>query len=87
LLEARCVITHAVGVRGAAAPTREAGTGAPSGTDVNRHYGAKYSGGFVRRYASLKGAQIWDHGGKNITRACSGTTKRPLRAFLSCEWK
>ena len=88
--------THAVRVHGAAAPGREAGTGALSGNDIslqgswksgNRQYEAKYSGTFVRRHASLKGAQIWNDGGKTITRTCSGSIKRPLKAFLPRERK
>jgi hypothetical protein len=87
---------HAVRLHGSAAPTREVGTGTLSGNDIslqgswkdgNRQYEAKYSGTFVRRHASLKGAQIWSDGGKTITRTCSGSIKRPLRAFLPRERK
>jgi hypothetical protein len=83
--------THAVRLHGVAAPTPEVGTGTLSGSDIslqgswksgNRQYEAKYSGAFVRRHASLKGAQTWNDGGKTIRRACSGSIKRPLKAFL-----
>jgi hypothetical protein len=88
--------THAVRLHGAAAPTSEVGTGALSGNDIslqgswkggNRQYEAKYSGTFVRRHASLKGAQTWNDGGKTVRRACSGSIRRPLRAFLPRERK
>jgi hypothetical protein len=88
--------THAVRLHGTAAPTAEVGTGALSGNDIslqgswnsgNRRYEAKYSGTFVRRHASLKGVQTWNDGGKTVRRACSGSIKRPLRAFLPRERK
>jgi len=88
--------THAVRLHGTAAPTSEVGTGALNGNDIslqgawkggNRQYEAKYTGTFVRRHATLKGIQTWSDGGKTITRACSGSMKRPLRAFLPRERK
>jgi len=88
--------THAVRLHGSAAPTSEMGTGALSGNTISlqgswnggaQQYEAKYSGTFVRRHASLKGIQTWNDGGKTVRRACSGSIKRPLRAFLPREQK
>ena len=53
-----------------------------SWSGASREYKAAYSGTFVRRSARLTGTQTWTHGGKTITRACSGAIKRPLKAFL-----
>jgi hypothetical protein len=69
----------------------EQGTGTIDGQKISlqggwkggsRSYEAKYSGGFVRRSATLKGTQTWADGGKTVTRACSGAIKRPLKPFL-----
>jgi hypothetical protein len=71
--------------------TTEQGTGALNGQDIslqgtwdggNRRYKASYSGTFVRRSAKLKGTQIWAIDGKDITRSCAGSIKRPFRIFL-----
>jgi hypothetical protein len=86
--------THAVRVHGMASTIPETGTGTLSGSAIslqgtwksgNRQYEAKYAGTFVRRHASLKGTQTWNDGGKTINRACSGSIRRPLRAFLPRE--
>jgi hypothetical protein len=70
---------------------REDGTGTLSGQNIslqgawksgNRQYEAKYAGTFLRRYADLKGTQIWNDDAKSMGRDCSGTIKRPLRGFL-----
>jgi len=53
----------------------------------NRQYDAKYSGTFVRRHAKLQGTQNWNDDGKAVTRACSGSIKRALKAFLPRERK
>lgn len=88
--------THVVRLRHAAEATPEKGTGTLSGQNITlqgswqgdiRKYEAKYSGTFVRRHAFIKGAQTWSDGGKTISRACSGTIKRPLRVFLPRERK
>jgi hypothetical protein len=87
--------SRVVRLRGAEA-TREEGSGTLRGENIslqgswksgNRQYEAKYDGTFVRRHANLQGAQTWSDGGKTISRACSGTIKRPLRAFLPRERK
>jgi hypothetical protein len=87
---------HAVRLHGTAAPTAEQGNGALNGDTIslqgswtggNRRYDAKYSGTFVRRHAHLTGTQTWKDGGKTITRACSGSIKRPFRVFLPREKK
>lgn len=83
--------THVVGLRAAAQPILDEGTGTISGNNIslngswkggNRQFEAKYDSTFVRRHASLKGTQTWTDGGKTITRACYGIIKRPLRACL-----
>jgi hypothetical protein len=83
--------THIVRLYDNAEATPERGTGTLSGDNINlqgswkggnRQYEAKYSGTFVRRHADLKGTQTWTEGGKTVTRACSGTIKRPFRIFL-----
>jgi len=83
--------SHVVRLRATAAPIREEGTGTLNGNSINlqggwkggnRQFEAKYDGTFVRRHASIRGAQTWTDGGKTITRACDGIIKRPLRAFL-----
>jgi hypothetical protein len=88
--------THSVRLHGAPALTSETGTGRLGGSDIslegswksgNREYQAKYSGTFVRRHASLKGTQTWNDSGKTIIRTCSGSIKRPFRAFLPRERK
>ena len=88
--------THAVRLHGTAAPTPEVGTGVLKGNDItlqgswkggNRQYDAKYSGTFVRRHAKLQGTQNWNDDGKAVTRACSGSIKRALKAFLPRERK
>lgn len=86
--------SHVVRLRDAVEATREQGSGSLSGQNIslqgswksgNRQYEAKYSGTFVRRHAHLRGTQTWSDGGKTVNRACSGTIKRPLRAFLPRE--
>src|SRR5215831_6059569 len=88
--------SHIVRLYDAGEAIPEKGTGALNGDNIslqgswksaNRQYEAKYNGTFVRRHAELKGAQIWSDGGKTITRTCSGSIKRPLRAFLPRERK
>jgi hypothetical protein len=88
--------SHVVRLRDAAEPVPEQGKGSLNGQDIelqgswksgNRQYEAKYSGAFVRRHADLKGTQTWTDGGKNFTRACTGTIKRPFRVFLPGEKK
>ncbi len=83
--------THVVRLRKTAETVTEQGTGKVDGQSISlegswkggdREYKAKYSGTFVRRSAMLKGTQTWTDGGKTLTRACSGSIKRPLRAFL-----
>jgi hypothetical protein len=83
--------THIVRLHDAAEAVPEQGTGALNGDNIslqgswkagNRQYEAKYAGTFVRRHAELKGTQTWNDGGKTMTRACSGTIKRPFRVFL-----
>jgi hypothetical protein len=83
--------THIVRLYVAAEATPEQGAGTLNGDDISlqgswkggsRQYEAKYSGSFVRRHADLKGTQTWNDGGKTITRACSGTIKRPFKVFL-----
>ena len=83
--------SHVVRLYDTAEATPERGTGALSGNNItlqgswkggSRQYDAKYSGIFVRRHAHLKGTQTWNDGGKTMTRACSGTIKRPLKVFL-----
>lgn len=83
--------SHVVRLRGAAEAVREEGGGTLSGETIslqgfwksgNRQYEAEYEGVFVRRHANLKGTQTWSDGGKSVSRSCSGTVKRPLRAFL-----
>jgi len=41
----------------------------------------------VRRHAKLQGTQNWNDDGKAVTRACSGSIKRALKAFLPRERK
>jgi hypothetical protein len=88
--------SHVVRLREVAEPMAEEGTGALDGqkislqgswTDGNRKYQASYSGVFVRRSAKLRGTQTWTVGGRTITRSCTGSIKRPLRAFLPRERK
>jgi len=88
--------THAVRLQASADPNPEKGAGTLNGNNIslqgswkggNRQYEAKYSGTFVRRHANLKGTQTWSDGGKTIIRICSGTIKRPFRAFLPREKK
>jgi hypothetical protein len=88
--------SRVVRLRGAAEATREEGSGTLSGENIslqgswksgNRQYEAKYAGTFVRRHANLKGTQTWGDAGKTVSRACSGTVKRPLRVFLPRERK
>ena len=88
--------THVVRLRHAAEATPEKVAGTLSGQNItlqgswqggNRKYEANYSGTFVRRHAFIKGTQTWSDGGKTISRACSGTIKRPLRMFLPHERK
>ena len=83
--------THVVRLYNTAQATPEQGAGTLSGDNIslqgswkggNRQYEAKYSGTFVRRHAELKGTQTWIDGGKTVTRACSGTIKRPFKIFL-----
>jgi hypothetical protein len=83
--------SHIVRLRDAAEPTPEQGTGTLNGDNIslqgswkggNRQYEAKYGGTFVRRHVDLNGTQTWNDGGKTITRACSGTIKRPFKIFL-----
>ena len=83
--------SHVVRLRDAAEATPEQGTGTLNSDSIslqgswkvaNRQYEAKYSGTFVRRHVDLKGAQTWNDSGKTITRACSGTIKRPFKIFL-----
>ena len=83
--------SHVVRLYDAAEATPERGTGTLSGDNItlqgfwkggSRQYEATYSGTFVRRHAELKGTQTWNDGGKNITRACSATIKRPFKVFL-----
>lgn len=83
--------THIVRLYAAAEAAPEQGAGTLDGDNISlqgswkgasRHYEAKYSGAFVRRHAELKGTQTWNDGGKAITRACSGTIKRPFKVFL-----
>jgi hypothetical protein len=83
--------THIVRLYDAAEATPEKGAGALNGDNISlqgswkggsRQYEAKYNGSFVRRHAELKGTQTWNDGGKTITRACSGTIKRPFKIFL-----
>jgi hypothetical protein len=83
--------THIVRLYDSAEGTPERGTGTLNGDNIslqgswkrgNRQYEAKYSGTFVRRHADLKGTQTWTEGGKTMTRACTGTIKRPFRIFL-----
>lgn len=88
--------SHVVRLRDAAEPVPEQGKGTVTGQDIelqgswksgNRQYEAKYSGAFVRRHADLKGTQTWTEGGKNFTRGCTGTIKRPFKVFLPSEKK
>jgi hypothetical protein len=88
--------SHVVRLRDAVEPVAEQGKGSLNGHDIelqgswksgNRQYEAKYSGTFVRRHADLKGSQTWTDGGKTLTRACTGTIKRPFRVFLPGEKK
>ncbi|HMF23245.1 MAG TPA: hypothetical protein VKG24_14135 [Pseudolabrys sp.] len=83
--------SHIVRLYDAGEAIPEKGTGALNGDNIslqgswksaNRQYEAKYNGTFVRRHAELKGTQTWNDSGKTITRACSGTIKRPFRVFL-----
>jgi hypothetical protein len=88
--------THVVRLYDAAEATPEQGSGVLSGDSISlqgswkgpkRQYEAKYSGAFVRRHAHLKGTQTWSDGGKTVTRACTGTIKRPFKVFLPREKK
>ncbi|HYA30977.1 MAG TPA: hypothetical protein VEI95_19320 [Acidobacteriota bacterium] len=83
--------THIVRLYAAAETAPEKGEGRLNGDNIslqgswkggNRQYEAKYSGAFVRRHVELKGTQTWNDNGKTITRACSGTIKRPFKVFL-----
>jgi hypothetical protein len=83
--------SHVVRLRELPEATKEQGAGVLNGQDIalqgawdggNRRYKASYSGTFVRRSARLKGTQIWAIDGKDVARACAGSIKRPLRAFL-----
>lgn len=83
--------SHVVRLRDAAEATPEQGTGTLNGDAIslqgawkgsNRQYEAKYGGTFVRRHVDLSGTQTWNDGGKTITRACTGTIKRPFKIFL-----
>jgi hypothetical protein len=83
--------TQVVRLHDTAEATPEQGAGTLSGDNISlqgswkggkRQYEAKYSGTFVRRHAELKGTQTWTDGGKTVTRACSGTIKRPFKIFL-----
>ncbi|HXX07162.1 MAG TPA: hypothetical protein VEJ43_03720 [Pseudolabrys sp.] len=87
----KATYTHIVRLYDAAEASREQGSGTLNGDNIslqgswkggNRQYEAKYSGAFVRRHAELKGTQTWTDGGNTITRACSGTIKRPFKIFL-----
>jgi len=71
--------------------TAEQGTGTLLGPHLalegawdggNRRYKASYTGTFVRRSAQLKGTQVWVVDGKDVTRHCSGSIKRPFKVFL-----
>jgi len=88
--------SHVVRLRDTAETVPEEGKGSLNGQDIelqgswksgNRQYEAKYAGSFVRRHADLKGTQTWTDGVKTISRACTGTIKRPLRVFLSGDKK
>jgi hypothetical protein len=83
--------SHVVRLHDSAEGTAEQGTGVLDGQDItlqgswdggNRRYKASYRGTFVRRSARLKGTQIWAIDGKDVTRACSGSIKRPFKVFL-----
>ena len=83
--------SHVVRLRGEAEAIPEQGTGVLDGQHISlqgswsgggRQYHAVYSGTFVRRSARLKGRQTWTDAGRIVTRACSGSIKRPLRVFL-----
>ena len=87
---------HVVRLRDTVEAIPEQGTGSLNGQDLelkgswksgSRQYEAKYTGSFVRRHADLKGTQTWTEGGKAMTRACTGTIKRPFRVFLPSEKK
>jgi hypothetical protein len=83
---------HVVRLQAASAEsTLEQGTGIIEGQDItliggwdggNNRYKASYRGTFVRRSARLKGTQIWAIGGKDVTRVCAGSIKRPFKVFL-----
>jgi hypothetical protein len=82
---------HVVRLQALAESTVEQGTGIIEGQDItliggwdggNYRYKASYRGTFVRRSARLKGKQIWASGGKDVTRACAGSIKRPFKVFL-----
>lgn len=88
--------SHVVRLRDTVEAIPEQGTGSLNGQDLelkgswksgSRQYEAKYTGSFVRRHADLKGTQTWTEGGKAMTRACTGTIKRPFRVFLPSEKK
>jgi len=83
--------SHVVRVQDPPETAAEQGTGTLNGQDIslqgawdsgNRRYKASYSGSFVRRSARLKGTQIWAIDGKDVTRNCVGSIKRPLKVFL-----
>lgn len=83
--------SHVVRLYDSPESTAERGSGVLNGQDIalqgswdggTRRYKAAYSGTFVRRSAHLKGTQIWAIEGKDVTRVCSGSIKRPLKAFL-----
>ena len=88
--------TQVVRLHDTAVAAPEQGTGSLSGDSItlqgtwkggSRQYEAKYSGTFVRRHADLKGMQTWTDGGKTMTRACTGTIKRPFKVFLPSDKK
>jgi hypothetical protein len=71
--------------------TVEQGSGTIKGQDIalqgawdggSRRYKADYIGTFVRRSAHLKGTQVWSVAGKDVTRNCSASIKRPFKVFL-----
>ena len=82
---------HVVRLHESAESTAEQGTGILEGQDItligrwdggDNRYQASYRGTFVRRSARLKGTQIWAISGKDVTRACAGSIKRPFKVFL-----